>query len=39
MKKETSRQLEILNNLGQDRPIIDKTKAGNLQLAQEDSDR
>ena len=23
---------EILNNLGQDRPIIDKMKAGNLQL-------
>ena len=39
MKKETNRQIEILNNLGQDRPIIDKMKAGNLQLAQEDSDR
>ena len=39
VKKETAKQLEILNNLGQDRAIIDKTKAANLQLAQEDTDR
>ena len=39
IKKETAKQLDILKNLGQDRSIIDKTKAANLQLAQEDSDR
>lgn len=30
-KKEMSRQLDILNDLHSNRPIVDKTKAANLQ--------
>ncbi|KAL3877616.1 hypothetical protein ACJMK2_035306 [Sinanodonta woodiana] len=39
IKKETSKQLEILKNLHSDQPAVDVNKASNLVLSQEDARR